>query len=75
MLSPQKFSRMVKVLKFNKVVFDFQKKRNIETLLKNFYDLNIEVFQENSLLKLLTNKIFSGYKFAKNLKNAKSFLH
>ena len=75
MLSPQKFSRMVKVLKFNKVVFDFQKKRTIETLLKNFYDLNIEVFQENSLLKLLTNKIFSGYKFAKNLKNAKSFLH
>ena len=75
MLSPQKFSRMVKVLKFNKVVFDFQKKRNIETLLKNFYDLNIEIFQENSLLKLLTNKIFSGYKFAKNLKNAKSFLH
>lgn len=66
---------MVKVLKFNKVVFDFQKKRNIETLLKNFYDLNIEIFQENSLLKLLTNKIFSGYKFAKNLKNAKSFLH
>ena len=75
MLSPQTFSRMVKVLKFNKVVFDFQKKRTIETLLKNFYDLNIEVFQENSLLKLLTNKIFSGYKFAKNLKNAKSFLH
>ena len=75
MLSPKKFSRMVKVLKFNKVVFDFQKKRNIETLLKNFYDLNIEIFQENSLLKLLTNKIFSGYKFAKNLKNAKSFLH
>ena len=66
---------MVKVLKLNKVVFDFQKKRNIETLLKNFYDLNIEIFQENSLLKLLTNKIFSGYKFAKNLKNAKSFLH
>lgn len=66
---------MVKVLKFNKVAFDFQKKRNIETLLKNFYDLNIEIFQENSLLKLLTNKIFSGYKFAKNLKNAKSFLH
>ena len=75
MLSPKKFSRMVKVLKFNKVAFDFQKKRNIETLLKNFYDLNIEIFQENSLLKLLTNKIFSGYKFAKNLKNAKSFLH
>ena len=41
------------VLKFNKVVF-------------NFYilpDIDIDIFHENSLLQMLRNKIFSGYKF------------
>ena len=35
-----------------------------------FSDLDIEIFRENSLLQMLTNKIFRGYNFGKNFKNA-----
>ena len=38
-----------------------------------FSDLDIDIFHNNSLLQMLRNKIFSGYKFGKNIQNAESF--
>ena len=58
---------MIKVLKFKKVVVNFyifkkkKKKRNcLETFTKSFP--TIEIFFYDSLLQILTNKIFRGYK-------------
>ena len=46
----------------------------VEKFLKHFSELTIEIFRENSLLQILKNNIFSGYKFGSNLQNDKSFL-
>ena len=58
---------MIKVLKFKKVAVSFylkkKKKRNcLETFTKFFP--TIEIFSYDSLLQILTNKIFRDYKFS-----------